>query len=172
MKDPAWSARIKNDKMILSSGRTAQIQNHQTNAMLTAIKVENNVNLDWPMKDDSETDLSPVYEEKYEITPSPSKSTCKHHFETKPSVKAEAVPYKERSQCLKSKETDAATGEESGWYESYDEHSYEIKRDGDDTDCLLDATDRQNHDLFDKDTRKEKFDEDFPPEVSLTERWH
>ena len=146
MKDPVWSASINNKKIILSSKSIAQNRNHQTNALLTSIKVETIVE-GWPqerpMVDGSETDLSPVHEEKYEITPSPSKPN--HQFETKPSVKAEAVPYKERSQCLTLHETDAAVGEESGWYESHDEQSREIESDDDDdTDHFPVAIGRQN----------------------------
>ena len=172
MKDPLWSDRIKNNKMTLSSG-SAQSHNNPTDALLTAIKIENNVKLnrlqERPMKDDSETDLPPVYEEKCELTLSFFKP--KNHFETQPSVKAEAVSrHMERSQCLNLNETDAAIGEESGWYESYEEHSYEIKRDEDDTDCLPEATDRQNHDNLDIDIKIEKFDQDFLAEVHSTER--
>ena len=173
MKDPVWSARIKNNKMTLSSGRTAQSQNNPTNALLTAIKIENNVKLDRlqerPMKDGSETDFPPVYEEKVKITLSPFKP--KHHFGTLPSIKAEAVrPHMERSQCLNLNEIDAAIGEESGLYESHDEQSYEIKRDDDDADRFPEARDRQNYDNLDMDTKNENFDQDFLAEVHSTER--
>ena len=177
MKDPVWSARIKNKKIILSSERTAQNQNHQTKALLTSIKVENTVEGQLqkrPTKDGSKTDLYPVYEEKCEKTPSPSKP--KHNFETQPPRKTEAVPYMEHSQCLTLSETDAAIDEESGWYESHDEQSYEIKRDDDDddddddTNCLPEAIDKQNHDNLDMDTKNENFDQDFLAEVHSTER--
>ena len=132
MKDPVWSAHIQNEKIILSSERTAQNQNHQTKALLTSIKVENIVEgrpQKRPTKDGSKTDLYPVYEEKCENTPSPSKP--KHHFETQVPHKTEAVPFMQHSQCLQLNKTDIANGEESGWYESHDEHSYEMKRDDD-----------------------------------------
>ena len=220
MKDPVWSARIQNEKMILSPERTAQNQNNQTNALLTANKVEHNIKQDWsqerPVRDGSETDLSPVYEEKCEMTPSPSKpnvlltavqvehnikqdrqrerpmkdysetdlsqvyeekykltpspSNPKHYFETQPSDKTGAVPYMERSQCLNLNKTVAVISEESGCYESLDEQSYEIKRDDDDTDCLPEATYKQNHDNLDMDTKNENFDQDFLAEVHSTER--